>query len=159
MQIQTIGDIRLMIYVTRRELRRRGLDPEDLELRDVIHLTGDACREVGIPVRRTEEIEAYPERGGVLVFVHLKAEEKEWFHFPTLGSAMDAVTESAMPDGELAHWNGRYYISAHAPALRLKYSEFGEAAAIRECGAIEENAALVLDKEALCRLWVRLQRR
>ncbi len=159
MQIHTIGDIQLMIYVTRRELRRRGLDPEDLELRDVIHLTRDACQEAGIPIRRTEEIEAYPERGGVLVFVHLKAEEKEWFRFPDLASALDAVSLGAVPDGELAHWEGAYSISAHAPALRLTYSEFGEAIALGEYGAIEENASLVLDREALRRLWLRLHRR
>lgn len=156
MQIQLIGDVSLMIRVTRRELRRRGLDPEGLELRDILLLTKDACIQAEIPLRRTEEIEAYPEKSGLLVFVHLSAEEKEWFRFTTLPDALDALASGSEPDGELA-FQDQYYMSAHDQNLRLHLSEFGEAVSLRESGAVEENAVLVLDQKRLRQLWLILQ--
>lgn len=157
MQIQTIGALHLMIYVGRRELRRRGLDPDELGLRDVIRLTGDACREEGIPPSRTEEIEAYPERGGVLVFVQLSPAEKEWFRFASLCDAIDALMSGSEPDGRLVHLEGYYYISAHGEELRKHYSEFGDSS-WREWSRIEENADLVLHHTGLKGLWHRLKK-
>lgn len=156
MQIQLIGDVSLVIHVTRRELRRRGLDPEGLELRDILRLTRDACIQAQVPLRRTEEIEAYPEKSGFLIFVHLGVEEKEWFRFATLPAALDALAAGGAPDGELA-FQEQYYMSAHDRTLRSHLSEFGEAVSLRESGAVEENAALVLDRERLRQLWLILQ--
>lgn len=156
MQIQLIGDVSLVIRVTRRELRRRGLDPEGLELRDILLLTRDACIQAEVPLRRTKEIEAYPEKSGILVFVHLCGEEKEWFRFASLPDALDALALSGEPDGELA-FQEQYYMSAHDQTLRLRLSEFGEAISLRESGAVEENAVLVLDKKRLRQLWGMLQ--
>lgn len=156
MRIETIGAAHLMLYATRRELRRRGLDPDALELRDVIALTGDACREIGISPGRTEEIEAYPERSGVLVFVQLRRTEKEWFRFSSLGDAMDAFARGGEPDGELVHLDGCYYLSAHKDVLRSTYSEHG-VSAWRDWGRIEENADLILDAGGLGQLHSRLE--
>lgn len=158
MQIQTIGDVQLVLRVTRQELQRRGLDPEGLELGDVLRLTRDACEEAEIPLRRTEEIEAYPERDGVLVFVHLRAEEKEWFRFACLTDALEAVAAGTEPDGELA-FREYYYMSAHQQGLRQTLAEFGETASLRACGMIEEEATLVLDQKALKMLWEKIRRR
>lgn len=158
MQIQLIGGVSLVIRVTRRELRRRGLDPEGLELRDILFLTRDACIQAEVPLRRTQEIEAYPEKSGILVFVHLSAEEKEWFRFASLPDALDALALAGEPDGELA-FQKQYYMSAHDQTLRLRLSEFGEAVSLPESGAVEENAVLVLDRKRLRQLWDILQSR
>lgn len=158
MQIQTIGDVQLVLRVTRQELHRRGLDPEGLELGDVLRLTRDACAEAEIPLRRTEEIEAYPERDGVLVFVHLREEEKEWFQFESLTDALEALAEGEEPDGELA-FREFYYMSAHKQGVRRTLSEFGATVNLRTCGRIEEEAVLVLDQNALKTLWEKVRRR
>lgn len=158
MQIQTIGDVQLVLRLTRQELRRQGLDPEGLELRDVLRLTRDACQEAEIPLRRTEEIEAYPEKDGVLVFVHLRAEEKEWFRFQDLSDVMDALGMGSEPDGELA-FREAYYMSAHRSELRRVLAEFGETVSLRKWSVIEEEAALVLDQTALRHLWQAIHHR
>lgn len=158
MELQTIGDLRLVIYISADELERRGFPPGELGLREVLLLTREVCRHSGVSLGRMAEIEAYPEQRGLLIFVQLERAEQEWFCFETLPLALDALQALRQrPEGVLA-WDGTAYcLSAAGGEQRLALAEFGRAAGRERSAALEQDGALILNRSALTALWRRLR--
>lgn len=159
MQIQTIGTSGLVLYIEREELLHRGWDFPP-SLREVLLLAREACRETGRPLERLAEIEAFPERQGLLAFLRLEPPEEEWFAFRDLAAALEGLcTLPEPPSGALA-WDGaRYCLRAEGGAQALRLAEFGDALHPAECAALEEQGTLVLEGERLAALWRRLKRK
>lgn len=158
MQIQTIGGLHLVLYIDKKELRSRGLTAGELGLREVLLLTREACQETGTSLGRIAEIEAYPEGSGVLVFICLDREETEWFRFGELPQALDGLQALRQePDGTLVWYGGSYFLSAGEGPLRAALSEFGTPPDDRTVRELEEDGTLVLDSEALKKLWKKLR--
>ena len=70
MTIEPIGNASVALYLTPADLSRHGFSPGSLTLDQALELTREACGEAGIVLDGTVEIEAYPEKNGVMLFVY-----------------------------------------------------------------------------------------
>lgn len=157
MDLQIIGGTQLVLYISRTELRRRGMSAGALGLREVLLLVREACGETGLSPDRLKEIEAYPEDGGMLVFIHMERREKEWFCFQDLPRTLDGIAALKTPPEGMLVWNGTCYcLSAGREEQQLVLSEFGTALSDQKAKALEETGTLVLDRGALTKLWERI---
>lgn len=154
MDLQVIGNTQLVLYISRKELHRRGMAGGEMGLREVLFLVREACGATGISLERLKEIEAYPEGGGMLVFIHMERRKKEWFRFQDLPRALDGIAALATPPAGMLVWSGIHYcLSAGTEEQQLTLSEFGTAMSDREAEELEKSGTLVLDSRALKKLW------
>lgn len=94
----------------------------------------------------------------MLVFVCLDREEEEWFQFVDLPHALDGLQALRQePDGMLVWYENCYFLSAQQESLRITLSEFGTPPNDRTICELEEDGALILNGEALKKLWKKLQ--
>lgn len=132
MTIQPIGSASVALYITPADLEARGLTPSELTLEEALELTRSAFRQAGLALEGTVEIEAYPERRGVLVFAHVRAPERAWFSFRRLAdlAAAARVLGPVPPQAALFWGEGRWW-------LALEGEEEGAAARLAEFGRAE----------------------
>jgi len=71
MTVQPIDSSSAALFLTAEDLSRRGLTPEGLTLHRALELTQLAFQRAGLPCTGDLEIETYPSRDGVLMFVRL----------------------------------------------------------------------------------------
>ena len=131
MTIQPISDASVALYITPADLKEHGLTPAALTLEGALSLARDAFREAGIELAGPVEIEAYPERSGVLVFARVRPRAQAWFSFDRLeGLAAAARALDRVPPEAALFWaEGRWWLAldggGEGAAARL--SEFGRA--------------------------------
>ena len=113
MTIQPIGSASVALYITPADLEARGLTPSELTLEEALELTRSAFRQAGLALEGTVEIEAYPERRGVLVFAHVRAPERTWFSFLRLAdlAAAARVLGPVPPQAALFWGEGRWWLA------------------------------------------------
>ena len=70
MTIQPIDNHSVALYLTGEELRQYGVSPATLTLEEARAMTREACGQAGIALSGGVEIEAYPEKNGVMLFVY-----------------------------------------------------------------------------------------
>ena len=152
MTIQPIGAASVALYLTPEDLEERGLDPAALTLEEALPLARSALRQAGLPLEGTVEIEAYPERSGVLVFAHVRPRDRAWFAFhrlETLAAAARALGPAPPADAALFWAEGRWWLS-------LDGAEEGAAARLAEFGRAEALPAPpggpVWERDALARV-------
>ena len=131
MTVHPIGSAGAALYITPEDLEKRGIDPETLTLEDALALTRAAFRRAGLALEGPVEIEAYPERSGVLVFARVRPRAQAWFSFDRLeGLAAAARALDRVPPEAALFWaEGRWWLAldggGEGAAARL--SEFGRA--------------------------------
>ena len=113
MTIQPIGSASVALYITPADLEARGLTPSELTLEEALGLTRSAFRQAGLALEGTVEIEAYPERRGVLVFAHVRPPERTWFSFLRLAdlAAAARVLGPVPPQAALFWGGGRWWLA------------------------------------------------
>lgn len=159
MDIQTLGPQALLVYAGARELRRWGVNPRQPEPEALLLLSRTALSHRGISPRRLMEISALNGSGALLLLLRLSAPEEEWFPFPDLAMAVDAVAAlPRTPEGVLA-WDGRsYLLGTRRPEQAAVLSEYADSLSPAEAGCVGERSILVLDEGALGKLWEALRR-
>ena len=70
MNIQPMGADCVALYLTAEDLAPYGASPHTLTLEQARRLTEEACAAAGLWLEGAVEIEAFPERRGVMLFVH-----------------------------------------------------------------------------------------
>ena len=78
MTIQPIGSHSVALYLTGEELRQYGVSPVTLTLEEARTVTREACGRAGIALGGGVEIEAYPEKEGVMLFAFAREELPGW---------------------------------------------------------------------------------
>ena len=131
MTVHPIGSAGAALYITPEDLEKRGIDPETLTLEDALALTRAAFRRAGLALEGPVEIEAYPERSGVLVFARVRPRAQAWFSFLRLAdlAAAARALDRVPPEAALFWAEGRWWLAldggGEGAAARL--SEFGRA--------------------------------
>ena len=158
MTIQPIGSASVALYITPADLEARGLTPSELTLEEALELTRSAFRQAGLALEGTVEIEAYPERRGVLVFAHVRAPERTWFSFlrlADLAAAARALAPSP-PEAALFWGEGRWWLAlaGEAEGAAARLSEFGRAEGAAPCleARLAEHGRPVWDRDALAQV-------
>ena len=130
MTIQPIRAASVALYLTPADLRERGVCPDALTAEHTLELARDAFRQAGLPLERLLEIETYPDKCGVLVFVHISPAQQRVWRFEDFESLLEAayVLGGDGPDGALYWWEDSCWLVLPAqedgPDARL--SEFAD---------------------------------
>lgn len=157
MEIQTLGPQALLIHAAESELCRRGIDPRAPQAEELLLLCRDALLLQGVSARRLEEISALSAPHALLLLLRLSPPEAEWFPFPDLALALEALAAlPAAPSGPLVWHKKRYLLGERSPSQGVLLSEF--TSPLPQHGAPASQATLVLDESALSRLWSLLHR-
>ena len=158
MTVHPIGSAGAALYITPEDLEKRGIDPETLTLEDALALTRAAFRRAGLALEGPVEIEAYPERSGVLVFARVHMPPRAWFSFGSLDAAAAAARTlpAPPPDAALLWWDGRWWLSlaAEERGAAARLSEFGRCETARPWleASLAEHGRPVWERDALARL-------
>lgn len=158
MTIQTIGSTSVAVYFSPADLREHGMSSGDLTLDRALQLTRCAFRQAGITLDGSIEIDAFPDACGVLVFARIKPPRRVWYSFSAWETLMDGLRALPLPapDGALAWWEDRWWISLPAVEDRAAnlLSEFGCLEPDRPHleAALAEHEALILPSGALTAL-------
>ena len=130
MTIQPISTASVALYLTPADLQERGVCPEQLDLERTLEIAREAFEQAGLPLEGDLEIEAYPEKCGVLVFARLHPPQELVYSFRSWEELLCAVACLAepLPDGTLSQWRGRYWLTlpAREQAAGARLSEFGQ---------------------------------
>lgn len=158
MTIHPIGSASAALYITPEDLEERGLTPAELTLEDALSLTRTAFRRAGLTLEGTVEIEAYPERRGVLVFAHVRPRRQTWFSFPRLAdlAAAARTLAPAPPEAALFWGEGRWWLAlaGEAEEAAARLSEFGRAEGAAPCleARLAEHGRPVWGRDALAQV-------
>jgi hypothetical protein len=160
MEIQALGPRALLVYADAGELRRRGVDLRRPDPEALLYLSWEALARRGVPLQRLTELTALPGRRSLLLLLGLTAPQEEWFPFPDLSAAVEAVAAlPGAPEGMLGWQPGQgYLLSTRNPGQAALLSEFANPLPPEETESLEEDAALILDEAALSKLWQTLNR-
>ncbi len=91
--MQPVGEHAALLYATLEDLRERGTTPEALDLEQALELVREGADLAGLELEAPLELEAYPDRGGVLLFVRSLAPRRVWHPFLELEALLDAARD------------------------------------------------------------------
>lgn len=111
MTIQPISAVSVALYLTPADLQERGICADELTDEHTLHLARDAFRQAGLPLDGLLEIETYPDKCGVLVFVHIcPTRQTVWrFDCDSLLAAI-AAWGCNQSDGTLYWWDDHCWL-------------------------------------------------
>lgn len=159
MDIQAIGPQALLVLTSGAELLRWGVDPEQPDERALSRLAREALRREGLERQRLTELRFLTAPGSLLLLLRLSAAAAEWFPFPDLARAAEAIAMLPQPPEGPLVWQGqRYLLRESAPARRARLAEYTSPVSPDAAEEVERTATLVLDRGALARLWDALRR-
>lgn len=126
MTIQPIGASTLVLYLTISDLQERGLHPDALTQAHTL----DLAREGLALIRRTAsdplELESYPDKNGLLLFIHIAPPTQFVWRFMDSDAFLDAAL--SMPDiitADLYWWNESFWLISTDDS-DLSLSEFAD---------------------------------
>lgn len=133
MTIQPIGAGGAAVYLTSADLAERGIRARELTARHALALAREAFRQAGLPLAETVEVEAWPDKSGLLVFVRQRPPRRTVWSFAD-GEDLLLAARSAIPEGEgeLYWWEGAFL-------LVLSGLGEGETARLAEFARLEED--------------------
>lgn len=154
MTIQPISKASVALYLTPADLQARGVCLEQLDLERTLEIAREAFCQAGLSLEGALELEAYPEKCGVLVFARVRPAEALVYSFGDWEDLFAAVAclDDPLPDGALYSWQARCWLilpgTAAAAAARL--SEFGrlEAGGPWAEARLREHGTAVLERDA-----------
>lgn len=129
MTIQPISAASVALYLTPADLRELDVDPEALTAERTLELARDAFRQAGLPLEHPVEIETYPDKNGVLVFIHISPVQPAAWYFEDLEDLLAAAGALGgdCPGAALYWWEEDYWLvmSGQDVSLAARLSEFG----------------------------------
>lgn len=159
MDIQAIGPQALLVHTSGAELLHWGVDPEQPDERALSRLAREALRREGLERQRLTELRFLTAPDSLLLLLRLSAVAAEWFPFPDLARTAEAIAVLPQPpEGPLVWLGQRYLLRESAPARRARLTEYASPVSPDAAAALERSATLVLDRDALARLWEALRR-
>ena len=124
MTIQPIGASTLVLYLTISDLQERGLHPDALTQAHTLDLAREGlaliCRTESDPL----ELESYPDKNGLLLFIHVAPPAQSVWRFLDSDAFLDAAL--SMPDiitADLYWWKDAFWLVS-ADDSDLFLSEF-----------------------------------
>lgn len=112
MTIQPISAASAALYFTSADLQEHGVHPDELTDEEILQLTQQALKQGDLSLDAPLEIETYPNKCGLLIFVRTtKPLEMVWSFrdFETLLTAAHTLA-AGDPLGSLYQWDDRYWL-------------------------------------------------
>lgn len=126
MTIQPIGPSATLLYLTRSELQERGLHPDSLTHEHTLNLAREGLSTLGRTADDLLELESYPDKNGLLLFIHTPPSVPAVWRFPDGDSLLDAA--AVLPDlsaRPLYWWKDAFWLVAQ-PEFDVVLSEFAD---------------------------------
>lgn len=120
MTIQPIGSSTLVLYLTFSDLQERGLHPDSLTQEHTLELAREGLFLISKTASDPLELESYPDKNGLLLFIHISPPAQSVWRFMDSNAFLDAVF--SMPNitaAALYWWNESIWL---IPADNADYS-------------------------------------
>lgn len=143
MTIQPISAVSAALYFTSADLQECGVRIDRLTAERTLELTKDAFRQAGLPLDSVLELETYPDKCGLLVFVHMAPARQTVWRFDDCEALLAAVNSLGPEgaDGSLYWWEGHWW-------LVLPGQENDTSARMAEFGSEKTDAPYILARLA-----------
>ena len=112
MTVQFINPTTALLYLTRAQLRQRGLHPDALTYEHTSALAKEGLSSLGQATTEVLKLESYPDKAGLLLFVHTSLTGPVVWRFFDGDALLDAV--AALPDLEsqpLYWWQEDFWLT------------------------------------------------
>lgn len=124
MTVQPIGPTAVLLYLTRAELRERGLRPDFLTHEDTWTLAKEGLSTLGQTADGLRELESYPDEQGLLLFVHTAPADPAVWRFPDGDALLDAA--AALPglaEQPLYWWKDAFWLVGEVSAALSEFAD------------------------------------
>lgn len=91
MTVQSIGPTTSLLYLSLEDLRQRGLHPDLLTREQAFQLAREGLSSLDRSVEESLTLESYPDKNGLLLFIHTPAPTRSVWRFPDSDAFLDAV--------------------------------------------------------------------
>lgn len=121
MTIQPIGPSISLLYLTFADLQERGLHPEFLSQEHTLSLAREGLLMIGRETDDPLELESYPDKNGLLLFIHTVPSAQNVWRFFDSDAFLDAIfTLQGITSVPLYWWNDHFWLITDAlPDSRL----------------------------------------
>lgn len=104
MTFYTVGQCASVLYLTAAELHQRGLQPEELTREQILELAREGVSQSGYAPDAPLELESYPDKSGLLLFIHMTPPDRTVWRFFDSDALLDAVTTAAVSPSDSLYW-------------------------------------------------------
>lgn len=129
MTIQPISAASAALFLTPADLRERGVCAHELTAKHTLELAREAFRQAGLSLEGSLEIETYPDKCGLLVFVHISPARQTVWRFEDCESLLAAAAALGEDetDGALYWWEEHCWLvlPGREADISARLSEFG----------------------------------
>lgn len=128
MQIQTIDNFSIAVYMEKSDLDRMHLAPDSITEKDTALLLGRIFKNSNEKPGKNIQLELYPGRDDVLLFIRLSGAQPSFFAFSSFEELLSAISGADPSPSALYYIGGRYILSIspwHGEKLPLSLWEFG----------------------------------
>lgn len=154
MIIQNIGTRALSMYIGSEELNELGFSPDDIGQQEANQLLKKALDDSSIKKWAAAEMEVYPGKDSLLLFVRRKSTKPFYFVFSDIEPLISACQMCKPLPSSLNYIGNKYLLTVFPlegdspPAI---FAEFGEQIQISICQAIhyEEQGKFILSQQAI----------
>ncbi len=153
MTIQPISTAALVLYISPADLEERGLCCADITQEHTLALTQEALQQAGILSSELLEIESWPDKCGLLVFVHFnQLQQTVWFFSDTEDLLSAAASLHTLPPNNLYWWANHFWltIEGDVPALSEFCNRIDQSFCLLE--RVQEYGTVLLTHNALTQL-------
>ena len=124
MTVQPIGPTAVLLYLTRAELRERGLRPDFLTHEDTWTLAKEGLSTLGQTADGLRELESYPDEQGLLLFVHTAPADPAVWRFPDGDALLDAAAAlQGLAEQPLYWWKDAFWLVGEVSAALSEFAD------------------------------------
>ena len=124
MTIHPITPTTTLLYLTRSQLRQRGLHPDTLTEKHTKALAEEGLSSLGQAADDIRELESYPDKAGLLLFVHTAPADPAIWRFFDSDALLDAA--ASLPDLDkqpLYRWKDTYWLVGRDGAALSEFAD------------------------------------
>ena len=124
MTIQPISPSVSLLYLTRSELQERGLHPDSLTHENTLALAKEGLSALGQQTENLLKLESYPDKNGLLLFIHTPPGTPTVWRFSDGDALLDAVT--ALPDlaaRPMYRWKDAFWLVGEDSAPLAEFAD------------------------------------
>ena len=124
MTIQPINPSVSLLYLTRSELQERGLHPDSLTHENTLTLAKEGLSALGLQTEDLLQLESYPDKNGLLLFIHTPPGTPTVWRFPDSDALLDAAAAvqnlAAQP---LYWWKDAFWLVGGSNAALSEFAD------------------------------------
>ena len=124
MNVQPINSTTTLLYLTFTQLQERGLHPDLMTHAQALRLAGEGLSSLGRRAEEVLELESYPDKTGLLLFIHTQPTSPAVWRFFDSDALLDAVT--ALPDlaaRPMYRWKDAFWLVGESDAALSEFAD------------------------------------